>query len=130
MPQTDNGYERRRYFRVRPAMSQPVLMTMRVAGQDLQALPVKDISLGGIAFLCPVGITLPAIGTPILDLQLLLPNHGVITPIGVARRIARDAIKNKLYCALEFTNLSTNDDHKLFQYLVDRQRELLRIKTN
>jgi len=116
--------KRRRYFRVNPAISQPVLTFIHNDAVDWQSLPVKDISLGGMAFYPPQASQPPAVGTAIANLQLMLPNLGVISPIGVVRRIERESKQNKLVCALEFTNLNDEDDHKLYQYLNNRQREL------
>ena len=124
------NHERRRYFRVNPSMSNPILTTIRDNDVQWKSLPVKDISLGGVAFYFPNDSQPIPVGTTIPNLQLTLPQQGPINASGVVRRIDQNDDNRRAVCALEFTRMPTSSDRILYNYLNVRQREINWISKN
>jgi len=117
MQATNQNDEKRRYFRVTPSMSNPILTTIRDNDIQWKSLPVKDISLGGVAFYYPNDAQPMSIGTTVPNLQLTLPQKGQINASGVVRRIDQNLNDNRAVCALEFTRMPTSSDRMLYTYL-------------
>jgi c-di-GMP-binding flagellar brake protein YcgR len=124
MQAMNQHHERRKYFRVTPSMSNPILTTIRDNDVQWKSLPVKDISLGGVAFYYPNDTQPLSIGTTVPNLQLTLPQKGQINASGVVRRIDQNLNDNRALCALEFTRMPTSSDRTLYTYLNERQREI------
>jgi len=124
MPVTRNIPERRRYVRVSPSMSNPVQTTIQDEELRLEALPVKDISLGGVAVELPEHILHLPVGRQISTLQIFLPKLGTISASGVIRRFEVDPVSRRRICAVEFTRVPVPADRKLYQYINRRQREI------
>lgn len=122
--------ERRRHFRVPPSLSNPVLTTYRRNNESMKSLPVKDISLSGVAFYVPEMEGCVPVGTVLPNMQINLPNQGQINASGVVRRIEKDTKNDRVVCAMEFTRVPTSSDRKLYSYLNERQRELLWFSRN
>lgn len=116
--------ERRRHFRVSPSLSNPVLTTYRRNNENMKSLPVKDISLGGVAFYVPEMEKCVPVGTIIPNMQINLPAQGQISASGIVRRIEKETNNERIVCALEFTRVPTTSDRKLYSYLNERQREI------
>lgn len=116
--------DRRRYLRVTPSMSNPIVGEFRLGGSDLQNIPVKDISLGGVAVTIPKRSLNIHPGTHVLDMNFSLPEHGFITASGVVRRVQDSPDTKTTLCAFEFTKVPTSSDRVLFRYINGRQREL------
>ena len=116
--------ERRRYLRVNPSMSNPIMSTIHWNGQELNDIPVRDISLGGVALNLSTDNAEPSVGSHFSDMNFFLPNHGVIIASGIVRRVETDTSSNEVCCALEFTRVPTSSDRLLYQYINARQREL------
>lgn len=124
MLETQTRNDRRRYLRVTPSMSNPIVGGFRLAGADLKNIPVIDISLGGVAVTIPKGnLNIPP-GTHVLDMNFSLPELGLITASGVIRRVQGTAESKSTVCAFEFTKVPTSSDRVLFRYINGRQREL------
>jgi c-di-GMP-binding flagellar brake protein YcgR len=124
MQAMDQNHEKRRYFRVTPSLSNPILTTIRENDIQWKSLPVKDISLGGVAFYYPNDAQPISIGTNVPNLQLTIPQKGQINASGVVRRIDQNSSDNRALCALEFTRMPTSSDRTLYSYLNERQREI------
>lgn len=127
----DNHYsEKRKYFRVTPSLSNPVLTTISDSDTIFNSLPVKDISLGGVAFYYPLDAPMLQIGKSISKMQLTLPQQGAINASGVVRRVEQDKTTPRVLYAMEFSRLPVNSDRKLYTYLNQRQREISWVTTN
>ena len=124
MPIAQEVKERRRYIRVAPSLSNPVKTTIQDEDLHLEALRVKDISLGGIAVELPDNVWNVPVGRQVSKLEIELPKLGKVVASGVIRRLDVDRETNKKICALEFTRVPIPADRLLYQYINRRQREL------
>lgn len=105
-------------------MSNPVQTAFRDEELQLEALPVKDISLGGVAVELPEHILHLPVGRQITTLQISLPKLGTVSASGVIRRFEVDPVSKRRICAVEFTRIPVPADRKLYQYINRRQREI------
>ncbi len=124
MPAPSPYDEKRKYFRVTPSLSNPILTTIYGQNLKLKSLPVRDISLGGISFYMPKEINSIPVGTMIPNFQLTIPQKGPINASGVVRRVDNNFYNKRNICALEFTRMPAFSDQKLYNYLNGRQREI------
>lgn len=124
MPVTTAVKERRRYVRVTPSMSHPIFTTILDKDVRMERIPVRDISLGGVALLLDQPYRRFVEGQPLHQVKIDLPKLGSISASGVVRRFEYLPDTGKAICALEFTRLPSASDRMLFQYINRRQREM------
>ena len=124
MEETFEGQDKRQYFRVSPALGNPVNVRFNWQDTMINSQHVRDISLGGVAFAFPLDIVQPSLGTTISEIDLEIPYQGGVPVQGVVCRYDTLPDHSTSVCAIQFTRIPTGAERKLFQYINQRQREL------
>jgi len=118
------GPEKRQYFRVSPALGNPVSVQFNWQDTTINSQRVRDISLGGVAFTMSSDNEQPSLGTTISEIDLEIPYQGCVPVQGVVCRYDTLPDHSTPVCAIQFTRIPTEAERKLFQYINQRQREL------
>ncbi len=120
---------RREFFRVEPSLKNPV--TIHVIVDDDPPLEfetaMRDISEGGLSF--RVGeetfLSLKP-GRHLKEIRFSLPVRGTIRTKGIIRAAYTEENEKIYTCGVEFLELTDSQMNKIYQYVVDRQREELK----
>ena len=118
------GQERRRAYRVKPALGNPLRIEFYRNNRKISSERIRDISVGGIAFLLPSSADLPEIGERIDQISLFLPRESPLALSGLVRRVEPDIG----LCAMELVDMETSVERRIVNYVNRRQRELSWVK--
>ncbi len=129
-PENIRTTQKRKYFRVAPSVTQPVVISIKATGNeplDIKRL-MRDISEGGISF--PVNASedflLQLKQEKRLDvIHFTLPGQEPIKTKGIIRGIFKTEGGISV-CGVEFIDLKEADMAKIYRYVVERQKEELK----
>ena len=113
--------ERRKYFRVRPSESRPVLVRFTLADKRVVNIEAVDVSGGGIAFVVPHNISLFQIGDT-LFLNIAFPALGEIKSAAVIKDIFRHL--NMVRIGMEFLEMPETTQNVVMRYVMIREPEM------
>ena len=122
LPEIIRYSNRRDYYRVKPAMDEPVRIVINFGETGFFDGPARDISGGGIAVKSQVSGKVD-LGRKIGTVEIMLPSGAWIICKGVVRRVSGSII------GIELEEIHGRDRREIVRYATERQKENIMLKT-